>query len=250
MGAGLLLCLTLGLARLREGRKLALVDTLVILAVVALTGCGVLLPPAEAPDPDVATAPVRLQAQMVMAEVLLRILFGGLLIIYLGLTLRRPTELLGLWPLPSFQSFLKAVLATVVTVLVMTAANHAMYGLVWRIPMEASSDQPVMQAFIQSPDVNLRWAIVISSCLVTPLMEELTYRGIVYGLGRSIMGMKPAMLFSGAVFALVHGEALLLVPLFIMGLSLALMYQRTGTLWAPILMHAAFNLLNLLAMLA
>ena len=46
------------------------------------------------------------------------------------------------------------------------------------------------------------------------------------------------------LFAAVHIHAATFVPLFVFGLILAWIYERTDTLLAPILTHSIFNTIN------
>lgn len=46
---------------------------------------------------------------------------------------------------------------------------------------------------------------------------------------------------TAALFALVHTEPAFFPPLFILALGMGYAYERTGNLWVPIVMHAAFN---------
>ena len=52
--------------------------------------------------------------------------------------------------------------------------------------------------------------------------------------------MWPATLASAAVFAILH-PALAIVPVFAMGVCAALVYERTRSLLAPMLVHAVYN---------
>ena len=49
------------------------------------------------------------------------------------------------------------------------------------------------------------------------------------------------MIFTGLLFGAVHGNLLALLPLTILGIALALAYEYTGSLWAPIAIHFCFN---------
>jgi membrane protease YdiL (CAAX protease family) len=49
------------------------------------------------------------------------------------------------------------------------------------------------------------------------------------------------MAVSALVFALIHGHVPSIPGLVILAVALALLYEQTGSLWAPISMHAAFN---------
>jgi ABC-2 type transport system permease protein len=78
--------------------------------------------------------------------------------------------------------------------------------------------------------------------LAAPLFEELIFRGILYrGFRRSLAPLHAA-LASALVFALVH-PPLAFVPVFVMALLAALVFERTGLLLAPIAAHATYNAL-------
>jgi membrane protease YdiL (CAAX protease family) len=75
---------------------------------------------------------------------------------------------------------------------------------------------------------------------VAPVVEEYLFRGLVFrGMQRSI-GTAWAVVGSAAVFASVH-PALGALPVFLLGATAALVFHRTGRLWAPIACHVAYN---------
>jgi membrane protease YdiL (CAAX protease family) len=49
------------------------------------------------------------------------------------------------------------------------------------------------------------------------------------------------------LFALIHGHVASLPALFLLAAALVLIYEATGTLWAPIAAHALFNGINIAA---
>jgi membrane protease YdiL (CAAX protease family) len=55
---------------------------------------------------------------------------------------------------------------------------------------------------------------------------------------------------SALVFAAAHGSLSALLPLFIFGLVLVVIYEKTGSLWAPIAVHFCFNGATVLVQLA
>ncbi len=97
---------------------------------------------------------------------------------------------------------------------------------------------------------------VISIAVIAPVVEEVVFRGFVYGGLRHRLGVPAALVISSAVFALAHslsvgGSILLLAPsLFIAGLVLAWVYERTKSLVPGMLLHATFNLIAVLAIFA
>lgn len=87
---------------------------------------------------------------------------------------------------------------------------------------------------------------VVLVVLVTPIGEEVFYRGFVFGGLRARMGFWAAALVSAALFGLSHlaGGAVLVPLLFVFGLSQAFLYERRRSLVAPIAAHAMFNLIG------
>lgn len=78
---------------------------------------------------------------------------------------------------------------------------------------------------------------------VGPFAEEVFFRGFAYGIFKRRFGVAGGILLSAVLFSLVHGNPLALIPIFVMGVVLALAYERTGSLAAPIGVHCANNLL-------
>jgi len=93
-------------------------------------------------------------------------------------------------------------------------------------------------------------AIVIGlAVVIAPVAEELIFRGYIYGVMKKYGGRIVAILVSSALFAVIHLHAPSLAGLFILAVVLVLVYERTGSLWAPILMHATFNAVSVAAAL-
>jgi membrane protease YdiL (CAAX protease family) len=84
-------------------------------------------------------------------------------------------------------------------------------------------------------------ALVLVIGIIGPLGEEIFFRGFAYTALRHRFGPALAAVGSAAFFAAVHLNPGALIPIFLMGLLLAALYQRTGTLAAPFALHAANN---------
>lgn len=83
--------------------------------------------------------------------------------------------------------------------------------------------------------------LVVALVVVAPIAEETFFRGIVYNAWLREFGARRAIIGSAALFALIHTSIFLILPIFGLGIALALLYQRTGSLPASMAMHAAFN---------
>jgi len=87
--------------------------------------------------------------------------------------------------------------------------------------------------------------------MVTPVTEELFFRGFVFsGLVRRL-GVGWAIVGSAVVFSVFHllAGVWVVVPIFITGLLLAWLYRQTGSIWPSIAAHAGQNTLAVLATL-
>ena len=78
--------------------------------------------------------------------------------------------------------------------------------------------------------------------VVSPLIEEEVFRGIVYNSLRRNIGIFPAMLGSALLFGVIHGNIVQMLYGTIMGIVMASLYEKYGKISAPILFHSAANI--------
>ena len=83
--------------------------------------------------------------------------------------------------------------------------------------------------------------------VITPIAEEVYFRGIVYGWLRSRLRVALAAPASAALFAATHFVYPWPMMLMVAGLGVifALAYEISGSLWAPIAIHATYNSLGI-----
>lgn len=78
---------------------------------------------------------------------------------------------------------------------------------------------------------------------VTPISEEIFFRGFIFGGLARRFGPWGAIIVSALIFSAFHISIGVIIPIFITGLLLAWLYWRTGSLWASIAAHAGQNAL-------
>lgn len=104
-----------------------------------------------------------------------------------------------------------------------------------------------------APD-GFSWTIVVGMVLIggllAPLAEEIIFRGLIYRWLRRFWPVLPATFVSAAVFGVVHGLPPVIAAAFVVGLLLAVVYERTGSLWAPTIVHATQNCVAMAIMFA
>ncbi len=80
-----------------------------------------------------------------------------------------------------------------------------------------------------------------------PIVEEITFRGLLYGTLRTGLSTWPAAVLSAAVFTLPHGYAIAgSASVLLSGILWALAYERTRSLLPGLFAHSANNLLSTL----
>jgi membrane protease YdiL (CAAX protease family) len=84
-------------------------------------------------------------------------------------------------------------------------------------------------------------ANVVLFCVIAPLVEELTFRGVGQSLLRERFGAAPAIVLVGVAFGAWHGLLIALLVLIPFGSALAYLRERTGSVVPGMFVHALFN---------
>lgn len=95
------------------------------------------------------------------------------------------------------------------------------------------------------------WAavlLIVTAVAVAPAAEEFFFRGILQTRLKSALKSRwAALALAGVCFGLVHSSQLAaIVPLIFMGMVLGFVYEATGSLIAPLLIHSMFNAKSLI----
>lgn len=90
---------------------------------------------------------------------------------------------------------------------------------------------------------------ILMACIAAPVVEEILFRGYMYGTIRRLTNPLFAAVIIGGLFAVVHGNLPALLPLWAFSILLCLAYELTGCLWVPVGMHVFFNAVNIVLML-
>lgn len=93
---------------------------------------------------------------------------------------------------------------------------------------------------------NMRiWTILIafvSAAIISPIYEEIFYRGFLYRWFRVKWGVSAGILLSSFVFMLVHIPTYNTLPInFLSGVIFSWTYEKTGSLYPGMIIHAVFN---------
>jgi membrane protease YdiL (CAAX protease family) len=86
------------------------------------------------------------------------------------------------------------------------------------------------------------WSIALAGVVLGPAMEELLFRGVLYGALRRSLPVSVSALLVTVAFALAHlaGGASPWIPA-VGGIAFCLAYEWSRSLWTPWILHAAGN---------
>jgi len=87
--------------------------------------------------------------------------------------------------------------------------------------------------------------IFLSIAIVVPVFEEVMHRGIIYQQLKKGLPLPLAVITQALIFAIFHLNWLQGMYAFLGGIVLALLFEYTRSLWAPILMHMGWNATSL-----
>jgi membrane protease YdiL (CAAX protease family) len=119
----------------------------------------------------------------------------------------------------------------------------------WMESLGVETVQDTVKLLQTTNDPLILGLMTFAAVIAAPVCEEIVFRGYFYAILKRNAGIFPAAFCSALVFAAAHGSLTALLPLFILGLVLVLVYEKTGSIWAPIAVHFCFNGLTVAAQL-
>lgn len=86
------------------------------------------------------------------------------------------------------------------------------------------------------------WAGIILYGIVSPIAEEVVFRGIVYNRLHRQYSLRMAVLASSLIFGLYHGNVVQALYGFVLGMMIAVLYEKYGSFIVPVVLHSAANI--------
>jgi membrane protease YdiL (CAAX protease family) len=106
----------------------------------------------------------------------------------------------------------------------------------WKPPLE-----PIQIILFRERDPLVMGLIVFLSCVLAPIAEEFFFRGVLFAAARRRLSRGAAIAVSGLAFSFIHTNPVGFLPIFLIGSLMAYLYERTGSLAAPIVVHMVHN---------
>ena len=194
-------------------------------------------------DQSIEETKEKMQNPLILFILMVTQLFPASMVIFI-LTLRgvSPTKYFNLeWP--KFLHIFWIAPATVTFMFsIMLIFNQLGYEA-WMSDMfgDNAREQQTVQVYRETELYLIRAMMSLMVVIFAPLTEEVIFRGYIYPIAKRYSTKFLATVMTSLFFALVHNNITAVLPLFILAILLTIAYEKTGSIWAPISIHALFN---------
>ncbi|MBO8169186.1 MAG: CPBP family intramembrane metalloprotease [Thermoanaerobacteraceae bacterium] len=110
--------------------------------------------------------------------------------------------------------------------------------------------QPFAKLVLEADSTSELILPFVIAVIIAPLGEETFFRGFLYPAFRQRVGIAGGLAATGLIFGIMHFDLVRLLPLSIGGAGLAWLYEKTGTIYAPVMAHGIWNGIMLLLLVA
>ena len=155
---------------------------------------------------------------------------------------------IGAWPPPQLATVAKAVGLGIVLLVIGNSAEALLDAFLKAVLPSAASGilsfnkQVTAEGLIgRRMTPGLFVALLLGAGILAPIGEEMFFRGFLYNSSKRRFGVRGGTLISAAAFGLAHAGPVAMPVIFIMGMILAMAYERTKSLWFTGIMHATNN---------
>jgi len=118
----------------------------------------------------------------------------------------------------------------------------AVIAIIISITKYVPARQPVVELFLREKGVAFLTYSSLFAAIIGPIVEELFFRGFLYSALKKYIGIFWAITATAGLFAALHAHVAGFLPIMALGMLLAYIYEKTGTLVSSITVHIVHNL--------
>lgn len=108
------------------------------------------------------------------------------------------------------------------------------------IPVEVDP-QSITEVILKAETSWERFIPFLVTAIFAPISEELYFRGFLYPALRRRIGVKGGIIVASLIFGGLHYDLVRMIPLVFGGMWLNWLYERSGTIYASMIAHSAWN---------
>ena len=140
-----------------------------------------------------------------------------------------------------FKNVFYGIIGYIAAVPVLVAALFIVVALI-NLTKYVPEKQAVVELFMKEDNAPFLIYTGIFAAFAGPIVEELFFRGFMYGAFKKSIGIFWAAILTSTLFAALHTHIVGFLPILILGMLLAYLYEKTGTLVSSITVHTIHNL--------
>ena len=156
--------------------------------------------------------------------------------------LKTTRDELGLRGLPTWTDILLAPIGYVLVILVLLVLSLF-------LPLEKWAEVKQETGFHGMGNMGNYMLAFFCLVILAPIMEEVMFRGWLYGKLRARMTALPAIIIVSAMFGIVHMRLDVGIKVFVMSAIMCVSRELTGTIWSGVLLHMVNNGLAMYALI-
>jgi len=105
--------------------------------------------------------------------------------------------------------------------------------------------QPIVDVLMKEDNVPVLIYSSLFASIAGPIMEEIFFRGFMYNACKKRMNVFWSIMITASIFSLLHAHVVGFLPILILGILLAYLYEKTGSLIPSMTVHIIHNLVSL-----
>jgi membrane protease YdiL (CAAX protease family) len=155
----------------------------------------------------------------------------------------------------AFLNYLSVLPLMMAVMILMTFFGELFYGPEYRMPQHEQ-----LKMITLYPQWQFHILTFIVTAVIVPVLEEMIFRGLFQTVIRSLLETRDsklegrhhawiAIFISSGLFSMVHGNVPHWPALFLLGVCMGYAYEKSGSLFRPIFIHAFFNAITVLLVL-
>ena len=178
-----------------------------------------------------------------MVNSLLRdVAVAGFVIYWVKRRFKEPLSRIGLTAKNFFKNVATGILSYLALLPVLLAAIFIV-AMIAQVFSYEPPPQTVVQLYLKESQKGSLVFFTFFVAVAGPAIEEIFFRGFAYQAFRTRFGVRFAILVTAAIFALLHWHLAAFLPIFILGLCLASLVEKTGSLVPSMTLHMIHNLI-------
>ena len=179
---------------------------------------------------------------MMLNSLLRDVMVAGMVVFLVVRRFRQPISEIGLTLGRFFKNIWLGMVGYVAVIPVLLVVLFVLAAMAQLFSYEPKP-QPVVEIYLMESKEHFLVFFTFFVAIVGPAIEEIFFRGFTYKALRARYGIRWAVVGSALIFAALHMNFMAFIPIFVLGVFLAYLYEKTGSLVPCMTVHMLHNLI-------